>query len=103
MSEGNQVVSGGEKACGATNLLHCTTRGSTFDSFIPSSGTDTFHLQFPENVSRKAVTLDIYQAYSGTFEGLRKQIPEAVLRNSVNRGNHPGGAGVQAKFMYDRH
>ena len=56
------VRDGDGKACGATNLLHCTTRGGTFDPFIPSSGTDIFHLQIPENVARKAVTLDIYQA-----------------------------------------
>ena len=33
-----------------------------FDPFIPSPETDIFHLQFLENVARKAVTLDIYQA-----------------------------------------
>ena len=56
------VRDGDGKACRATNLLHCTTRGGTFDPFIPSSGTEKFHLQIPENVARKAVTLDIYQA-----------------------------------------
>jgi hypothetical protein len=73
------VRDGDGKACGVTDLLHCTTRGGTFDPFTPSSGTDIFHLQFPENVARKAVTLDIYQANGGTFGGLREQIPEAVL------------------------
>ena len=73
------VRDGDGKACGATNLLHCTTRGGKFDAFTPSSGTDIFHLQLPENVARKAVTLDIYQADGGTFHGLRKQIPGAVL------------------------
>ena len=97
------VRDGDGKACGATNLLHCTTRGGTFDPFFLSSETDIFHLQFLENVTRKAVKLDIYQANGGTFEGLRKHLPEAVLRNSVNRGNRPGGAGVKAKFMYHRH
>ena len=97
------VRDGDGKACGATNLLHCTTRGGTVDPFFPSSETDIFHLEFLENVARKAVTLDIYQANGGTFEGLRKHLPEAVLRNSVNRGNRAGGTSVQAKFTYDRH
>jgi len=74
------VRDGDGKACGATNLLHCTTRGGTLDAFTPSSsGMDIFHLQFPENVTRKVVMLDIYQANGGTFEGVRKQIPEVVL------------------------
>ena len=73
------VRDGDGEASGATDLLRCATRGGKLDPSTPSSGTDIFHLQLPENVARKAVTLDIYQADGGTFHGLRKQIPGAVL------------------------
>jgi hypothetical protein len=36
---------------GATNVLHCTTRGGLRDPSTPSSGKDASHLQFPEDVA----------------------------------------------------
>ena len=71
------VRDGDENASGVTNVLHYTTRGGTFDPFTPSSGTDMFHLQFPEHVARKAVMLDIYQADGGSFGGKLERILEA--------------------------
>jgi hypothetical protein len=38
----------------------CTTRGSTFDFFTPSRGTDAFFQNFPEPVGRLSQRLDIY-------------------------------------------
>ena len=61
------VRDGDGEASGATDLLRCATRGGKLDPSTPSSGTDIFHLQLPENVARKAVTLDIYQANGDTF------------------------------------
>ena len=58
---------GDGNASGATNVLHCTTRGGVWDPSTPSSGKDVFYLQFPEDVARRAVSLDIYQANGGSL------------------------------------
>ena len=61
------VRDGDGNASGATNVLHCTTRGGIWDPSTPSSRKDVFHLQFPEDVARRAVSLDIYQANGGSL------------------------------------
>jgi len=61
------VRDGDGNASGVTNVLHCTTRGGVWDPSTPSSGKDVFHLQFPEDVARRAVILDIYQANGGSL------------------------------------
>ena len=71
------VRDGDGNASGVTNVLHCTTRGGTFDPFTPSSGTDMFHLQIPEHVAREAVMLNIYQADGGSFGGKLDRILKA--------------------------
>jgi hypothetical protein len=40
----------------------CTTRGSTFDFFTPSRGTDAFYQNFPEPVGRLSQRLDIFHS-----------------------------------------
>lgn len=48
------------------DALHCTTRGGVWDPSTPS-GKDVLYLQFPEDVARRAVSLDIYQANGGSL------------------------------------
>jgi len=70
------VRDGDGNASGATNMLHCTTRGGVWDPSTPS-GKDVFHLQFLEGVARRAVSLDIYQANGGSLGGALNRILQA--------------------------
>ena len=58
-------------AIGGTEELSCSFRGSS-SGWESSSGTDTFSLQLPEDVARRAAVLDIYQK-DGRSPGNRLQ------------------------------
>lgn len=58
-------------AIGGTAELSCSFRGSS-SGWESSSGIDTFSLQLPEDVARRAAVLDIYQK-DGRSPGNRLQ------------------------------
>jgi hypothetical protein len=49
-------------AIGVTEQLRCSDRGSLFDWSRPCDGDDVFTLEFPPEIARRAVGLDIWQS-----------------------------------------